>query len=153
MRTMCRPLLMTSAAAALATCAGAAPAHRVTGTREGAPVATACLADVPATTRCLGGRDSRGAYYLIALPKDWDHDVLILHAHGGSSQGAPTPARVAQDLARWAIMVKAGYAWAGSSFHQGGVAVRAAAQDTEHLRHIFDTWVGTPLRTILHGQS
>ena len=38
-------------------------------------------------------------------------------------------------------MVKAGYAWAGSTFRQGGVAVRDAAEDTERLRGIFEAAV------------
>ena len=50
-------------------------------------------------------------------------------------------------------MVKAGYAWAGSTFRQGGVEVRAAAEDTERLRQIFVGHVAQPRRTILHGQS
>jgi hypothetical protein len=50
-------------------------------------------------------------------------------------------------------MVRAGYAWAGSTFRQGGVAVSAAAEDTERLRGIFRTHVARPARTILHGQS
>jgi pimeloyl-ACP methyl ester carboxylesterase len=49
--------------------------------------------------------------------------------------------------------VKAGYAWAGSTYHQGGVAVRSAAEDTERLRRIFVEYVARPQFTILHGQS
>lgn len=152
-RTPIRRLLAMALASALAACAAPEPTTAKPAAAESAPTATACPAALPADARCLGGRDSQGADYLIALPRDWDHGVLVLHDHGGPSLGAPTPARVADDLARWAVMVKAGYAWAGSSFHQGGVAVRAAAQDTERLRHIFDAAVGTPRRTILHGQS
>lgn len=119
---------------------------------EQAPQPTACPAEVPVDARCLGGQDSAGAFYLVALPKDWN-GVLVMHAHGGPALGAPTAKRVADDLTRWAITVKAGYAWAGSSFAQGGVAVRAAATDTERLRRIFVQHVAQPRRTILHGQS
>ncbi|MBT9495654.1 MAG: hypothetical protein IV107_25570 [Paucibacter sp.] len=119
---------------------------------EAAPQPRDCPANLPAGTRCLGGQDSAGAFYLIALPKDWA-GVLVLHAHGGPELGAPKPERVAEDLKRWSIMVKAGYAWAGSSFAQGGVAVRAAANDTERLRTIFVAHVAKPKKTILHGQS
>ena len=52
--------------------------------------------------------------------------------------------RSVEDLERWAIMVKAGYAWAGSTFRQGGVEVRAAAEDTERLRQIFVGHVAQP---------
>ncbi|MBS0291545.1 MAG: hypothetical protein JSS01_03340, partial [Proteobacteria bacterium] len=119
---------------------------------EKAPQASACPTAVPATTSCLSGVDSKGAHYLIAKPANWN-GTLVLHAHGGPSLTAPTIERAEEDLTRWAIMVKAGYAWAGSTFRQGGVEARAAAEDTERLRGIFRTHVGKPNRTILHGQS
>lgn len=120
---------------------------------EAAPQAAACPDSVPAATRCLSGQDSAGAYYLIALPAGWQNGPLVLHAHGGPSLGAPTPERSVEDLQRWNIMVRAGYAWAGSTFRQGGVEVRAAAEDTERLRKLFRQHVGVPSRTVLHGQS
>jgi pimeloyl-ACP methyl ester carboxylesterase len=111
-----------------------------------------CPSGLPAATRCLTGRDNAGASYWIAVPRDWN-GVLVLHAHGGPELGAPRAERTAQDLKRWAVMVKAGYAWAGSTYHQGGVEVRAAGEDTERLRGIFGAVVGKPRLTILHGQS
>ncbi len=119
---------------------------------EAAPQAATCPRDVPSAARCLAGVDVHGAHYLIAIPAEWS-GYLVLHAHGGPSLGGPTARRTEEDLARWAIMVKAGHAWAGSSFRQGGVEVRAAAEDTERLRRIFRTHVAIPKRTILHGQS
>jgi hypothetical protein len=121
-------------------------------TSEAAPVKVPCPAQVPAAATCLGGTDAKGAHYLIAMPADWNGH-LVLHAHGGPTLGDPTPARAIEDLTRWAVMVKAGYAWAGSTFRQGGVEVRTAAEDTERLRHIFRAHVASPKRTILHGQS
>lgn len=119
---------------------------------EAPPQKTACPPAVPADTTCLSGVDSAGAHYLIAQPARWNGH-LVMHAHGGPLLGAPTAARATADLTRWAIMVKAGYAWAGSTFRQGGVEVRAAAEDTERLRRIFVDHVARPQRTILHGQS
>ena len=119
---------------------------------EAAPTATACPKDIAAIARCLSGQDSAGAYYLIAMPQAWNGH-LVLHAHGGPTLGAPQAGRAVEDLERWSIMVRAGYAWAGSTFRQGGVAVRAAAEDTERLRRIFVQHVAQPRRTILHGQS
>ncbi|MDB5851180.1 MAG: hypothetical protein JWP29_4932 [Rhodoferax sp.] len=124
----------------------------VADSTEAAPRSVACPAAVPSTTTCLAGVDSKGAYYLIAKPADWN-GRLVLHAHGGPDLSAPTADRAVEDLTRWSIMVKAGYAWAGSTFRQGGVEVRAAAEDTERLRGIFRTHVAKPVRTILHGQS
>ncbi len=119
---------------------------------ETAPQAQACPKGLPEGTRCLGGRDSAGAHYLVAVPAQWNQ-TLVVHAHGGPLLGEPRPERVAEDLHRWSIMVRAGYAWAGSSFRQGGVAVRAAAEDTERVRQIFVQHVAKPQRTVLHGQS
>ncbi len=120
--------------------------------KEAAPVATACPKELEPIARCLSGQDSAGAYYLIAMPHQWNR-VLVMHSHGGPTLGAPKAERAVEDLERWSIMVRAGYAWAGSTFRQGGVAVRAAAEDTERLRQIFVQQVAKPRRTILHGQS
>ncbi len=119
---------------------------------EAAPQSLACPEGLPSSTRCLGGRDSAGAFYLIAVPAEWNGH-LVVHAHGGPFLGDPTPQRIEDDLKRWSIMPRAGYAWAGSSFRQGGVAVRAAAQDTERVRKIFVQHVARPKLTMLHGQS
>jgi len=119
---------------------------------EPAPVATACPSEVPRTASCWSGRDSAGAYYYIAVPQDWQ-GTLVLHDHGGPELGAPKAERTADDLNRWAVMVRAGYAWAGSTYHQGGVAVRDAAADSERLRRIFSQYIAVPRITVLHGQS
>jgi hypothetical protein len=119
---------------------------------EAAPQKSACIAALPADATCYTGTDSAGALYTIVMPAQWNQR-LVLHAHGGPSLDAPTMERSVEDVTRWAIMVKAGYAWAGSTFRQGGVEVRAAAEDTERLRGIFRTHVAKPGFTILHGQS
>jgi hypothetical protein len=128
------------------------PVAAVQGGAPDTPRPLPCPAGLPDATRCLAGRDSAGAPYLIAMPSVWN-GVLVLHAHGGPSLGEPRLERSVDDLKRWAIIVKAGYAWAGSTFHQGGVAVRSAAEDTERLRGIFLQHVARPRLTILHGQS
>ena len=111
-----------------------------------------CPAGAGVQVRCLAGRDDAGAYDWIAVPNPCN-GVLVLHAHGGPELGPPTLERGAEDLTRWSIFARAGYAWAGSTFRQGGVAVSAAAEDTERLRGIFVDASGTPRRTVLHGQS
>jgi hypothetical protein len=58
-----------------------------------------------------------------------------------------------EDLQRWSIWNRAGYAYAGSGFAQGGVAVRAAADDVERSRRLFVATFGPATRTVLHGQS
>lgn len=76
-----------------------------------------------------------------------------MHAHGGPGLGAPTPQRSANDLARWSVMVREGYAWAGSSYRRGGYGTRMAVADTEQLRRLFVATYGQPRRTFVHGQS
>ena len=117
-----------------------------------APQAASCPAKVPAGARCYNGRDSAGAPYWIAIPEHWNR-VLVMHAHGGPEIEAPTLARSAEDLERWAVMVKAGYAWAGSAYRRGGYGVTMAAEDVERLRRVFVHRFGQPRRTLLHGQS
>ena len=86
------------------------------------------------------------------MPKQWS-GVLVVHAHGGPTLGPTKASRADEDIARWAITVQQGHAWAGSVFSQGGFAVTSAAQDTERVRKIFVEHVAKPKRIILHGQS
>ncbi len=86
------------------------------------------------------------------MPPQWT-GTLVVHAHGGPELGDPKADRVAADLARWSVWTRAGYAYAGTGFHQGGVAVRSAAEDIERVRQLFVSQIGAPTRTILHGQS
>ena len=124
----------------------------VYGAVEAAPTAIPCPSGLLGGTRCLTGTDTAGAHYLVALPANWS-GVLVLHAHGGPELGAPRAERTAQDLQRWAVVLRASHAWAGSTYRQGGVAVRAAAEDTERLRQIFVQHIAVPKYTVLHGQS
>ncbi len=137
----------------MAACATApAPAPKPTPITEAAPQPTPCPHELPAGSRCLAGTDSAGAHYLIAMPPAWS-GVLVLHAHGGPTLGPPRAERTREDLQRWAVMLRMGHAWAGSTYRDGGVQVRAAAEDTERLRRIFLAHVARPQVTILHGQS
>jgi hypothetical protein len=122
-------------------------------TSEAAPAVAPCPKGGPDGVRCWRGVDSAGAPYILAMPAQWN-GVLVVHAHGGPALGAkPDPKRADEDYDRWSITPRAGYAWAASVFRQGGVEVRAAAEDTERVRRIFVAHVATPRRTLLHGQS
>ncbi|EAQ00916.1 putative membrane protein [Janibacter sp. HTCC2649] len=117
------------------------------------PTPTACPATVADIADCWTGQDSNGAFYAIAVPHEWNRSLLV-HAHGGPDLGETSdPSRSVDDLDRWAVMVREGYAWAGSSYRRGGFGTEMAAIDTESVRKIFiDTW-GKPRLTLLHGQS
>ena len=147
-------LLSCTAAFVMAACTSAprAPQAATETVTAAAPVAHACPPEVPAATRCFTGEDGAGAFYWIALPADWDKQVLVMHAHGGPADTGPAKLeRSEEDLKRWAITVKAGYAWA--TYRRGGYGVTMAAEDTERLRRIVVANFGRPRRTILHGQS
>ncbi|MEW2450822.1 hypothetical protein AB0896_25230 [Streptomyces parvulus] len=147
-----RPALVAAALAAvlLGTLgnASAAPA------RAAEPPAVAdCPPALAEKATCWTGRDAGGAYYTMAVPKQWNGS-LVVHAHGGPDLGdASDPARSTEDLGRWAVMVEEGYAWAGSAYRRGGYGARMAAEDTENVRRLFTQRFGRPERTYLHGQS
>jgi hypothetical protein len=152
MRALLACVLAAAASAAMAQTAPAASAPAPAASSAPAAAEAPCPAGVAPATHCYAGRDEAGAFYWFAVPERWN-GVLVLHAHGGPELGAPKSERTAEDLARWAVFTRAGYAWAGSSFRQGGVAVRAAAEDTERTRRLFVAQVGAPAFTLLHGQS
>jgi len=144
--------LAVAAVLALSACQSLPPAPAALALDDSHPQHTDCPTGLPAGTHCLRGSDEAGAHWWIAVPATWD-GVLVLHNHGGPELGTPSSARTREDLQRWAVMLRAGHAWAGSSYRQGGVAVHAAAEDSERLRDLFSRLVTTPRRTILHGQS
>ena len=146
-------LLVTLAGGLLAGLPAALPVGaQVASAPAAAPPTQPCPAGVAPGTRCINGRDSAGAHYWLAVPPDWQ-GTLVVHAHGGPELGEPKAERAAADLTRWAIWTRAGYAYAGSGFRQGGVAVRSAAEDTERVRQLFVATFGAPKLTVLHGQS
>ncbi|GAA4011197.1 DUF6351 family protein [Allokutzneria multivorans] len=135
-------LLVTALSLAMATPASASPAK---------PTPASCPAGVQA--KCYTGQDSNGAYYAIAVPEKWNGS-LVVHAHGGPDLTETSdPARSVEDLGRWAVMVREGYAWAGSSYRRGGYGTRMGAEDTENVRRLFVEAFGRPQKTFLHGQS
>ncbi len=115
-------------------------------------VATPCPEGIPASVRCSLGTDAAGAFVWVAMPSAWNR-LLVVHAHGGPDLGAPDATGSADDLTRWSIWTRMGFAVVASTYHQGGVAVRSAAEDVERSRAWFVALHGRPERTILHGQS
>lgn len=132
--------------------APAAPAAARPPAQEPAAAPIACPASVVADARCLSGQDANGAWYVIAMPADWNRR-LIVHAHGGPRLGAPEAADPVEDLDRFSAFVREGYAWIGSTYRRGGYGVRMAAEDVDNSRKLFWSAYGRPERTLLHGQS
>ncbi len=116
------------------------------------PTPTSCPEFLPKQTHCFTGTSSAGAPFFLAMPKDWNQN-LILFAHGGPRLGAPKLAETVEDLERFQVMVSEGYAWAGTTYRRGGYGVRSAAEDMDQLRTLTWQHFGRPKRTILHGQS
>lgn len=131
---------------------GAAIAAAPAGVDAPAFTAAACPASVAAVADCHAARDDNGAWLLVAIPRQWNRR-LIVHAHGGPRLSEPKNGDSADDLDRFGAMVRAGYAWIGSTYHRGGYGVRMAAADVERSRALFGAKWGKPQRTLLHGQS
>ncbi|MEY4556733.1 MAG: hypothetical protein RL093_1852 [Pseudomonadota bacterium] len=138
------------AAAAFAIAGLAVALEALAGPRE--PRSIDCPASAGRGTRCVSGQDSNGAWYVAAIPSNWNRR-LIVHAHGGPRTGAPEATDPLEDLDRFSVMVRHGYAWIGSSYRRGGYGVRMAAEDTDTSRLLFWSLYGRPERTLLHGQS
>ena len=127
--------------------------------RDEAPASLAIAAEdavcpelLPEGAHCYSGRSATGAWYWIAVPRDWN-GALIIHAHGGPRSQAPERNDPVEDLERFSVVLDEGFAWAGSTYRRGGYGVRMAAEDTDQLRQIVWDRMGRPARTLLHGQS
>src|SRR5438874_10849269 len=92
-------LLMAACAASPDPATAPAPADSAADAGE----SVACPLGVVAMTRCVGGRDREGAYYLLAVPPGWraGDGSLVVHAHGGPELGTPKASRPGEDLRRW----------------------------------------------------
>jgi alpha-beta hydrolase superfamily lysophospholipase len=139
---MKKTMLRFAASVALGAVAAAAHAQSV----------QACPGDLATLAKCYTGADANGARYWIAIPTAWNK-TLVVHAHGGPRLSPITADSSVEDLERFAVTVKQGFAWAGSSYRRPGYGVRMAAEDTDNVRKIFVKAFGQPARTLLHGQS
>jgi pimeloyl-ACP methyl ester carboxylesterase len=140
--------LLLRAAAAIAAAGALACAHAQTQPQPPVP----CPAGLDAVATCHNGIDDHGAAWWIAIPKEWN-GVLVMHAHGGPRLAPIKADSNLEDLQRFAVTVRQGFAWAGSSYRRPGYGVRMAAEDTERLRQQFVARFGKPRLTLLHGQS
>ena len=116
------------------------------------PIPAPCPEFLPKQTHCFTGKSGAGAPYFIAMPEVWNN-TLILFAHGGPRLGTPKLSETIEDLERFEMLVREGYAWAGTTYRRSGYGVRSAAEDMDHLRELTWRFFGKPKRTLLHGQS
>lgn len=116
------------------------------------PVVAECPHFLPSGTQCWKGQGAKGGFYWTAIPANWN-GALVVHSHGGPRTAAPQQDDPLEDLERFSMTVREGYAWTGSTYRRGGYGVRMAAEDTNDVRQVFWEAFGRPRRTILHGQS
>src|SRR5262249_60887847 len=108
---------------------------------------------VPEGTRCYTGRDSNGAYYMIAIPQNWN-GTLFLFSHGGPDPNyKPLAPLGIVGLGPALPLVAQGYAGAATGYSRNGWAMGTNALDIENLRQIFAKKFGRPKRTFLTGGS
>lgn len=95
------------------------------------------------------------AEYEIRVPVDWN-GVLLVYAHGYAFD-APPPAAAPGDPPINDLLeeyfLSQGYALAGSSYRNGGWAVKEGIQNTLALTNRFNGLIGKPDQTILWGFS
>lgn len=117
-----------------------------------APQTVSCPDPVGPLATCYSAKLLTGAYLLAAMPRDWN-GTLVVFAHGGPAVEPPTAQSSRGDLTKYAIAVKRGFAWIGTSYRREGYGVRMAADDVDDARAFFIARIATPQRTIVHGAS
>ncbi len=111
---------------------------------------------LPPGTTCVAGVDTNGAFFLIAVPANYN-GRLVLWNHGYTL--APPAPLMPVDLGVGLLaLLTQGFAAAASSFRPDAIGlsgwqVRDAAEDTENLRQRFVQLVGRPQKTYIVGAS
>jgi len=106
-----------------------------------------------ATTQVVEGESWSGAKYLLAVPDNWNGD-LVVYAHGFVDTAEPIALPTLDAIEPLRDMwTSNGYAVAYSSYSKYGFAVREGTLDTLSLNHLFKKRFGKPERTFLVGHS
>jgi pimeloyl-ACP methyl ester carboxylesterase len=100
----------------------------------------------------LTGTLPDGATYVIDVPANWNHK-LLLYSHGYVIPGSANPAVDYGDYYSAYFLFTKGYALAGSSYATTGWAVQQAIPDQMATLDVFQSAVGTPAETIAWGHS
>ena len=93
-----------------------------------------------------------GATYVMDVPADWNHTVL-LYSHGYTPDGAPNPAQNAPSDAVKTTLLDRGYALIGSSYAETGWVLAKALPDQMSTLDRFVARFGRPKRAIAWGTS
>ncbi|WP_369276078.1 alpha/beta hydrolase family protein [Streptomyces sp. R11] len=124
----------------------------------GAAALLLAVGALPATTAAaasdtthVDGRLPSGATYMMDVPAHWNGTVLLF-SHGYAT-GPANPAQDAPDDATKALLLRNGYALAGSSYATTGWAVTDAVPDQLATLTAFTERFGTASRTIAWGRS
>jgi len=112
---------------------------------------TASIANAQLPPTLVSGMTDGGAFYLIAVPPDWNGDLVIWNH--GFTLDPPGPLSM-EDLGPLAsIQLAQGYAVAASSFRQSGWALFKTKNDLQNMVDVFKTHFGKPNQVIVTGGS
>lgn len=103
-------------------------------------------------SRHVEGSLPSGATYVMDVPTAWNGTVLLF-SHGYNDVGAPNPAEDAPDDATKSLLLKQGYALAGSSYASAGWALPGAVDDQLATLSAFIDRFGSAGRTVAWGRS
>ena len=98
------------------------------------------------------GQLPSGATYVMDVPADWNHTVL-LYSHGYTPDGAPNPAQNAPSDATKTALLDRGYALIGSSYAETGWVLEKALPDQMSTLDTFVARFGKPRKAIAWGTS
>lgn len=110
------------------------------------------LSPAAASPSHLEGQLPSGASYVMDVPADWNHTVL-LYSHGYTPDGAPNPAQNAPSDAVRTTLLDRGYALIGSSYAETGWVLQKALPDQMSTLDTFIGRFGRPTRAIAWGTS
>jgi hypothetical protein len=91
----------------------------------------------------------KGASFHLEVPLDWNGEVAVW-AHGYNGEGPLLCAGAPSLREHW---IRAGYAWAASSYRTNGYDVDRGVRDSREVLRIFERKVGKPERVYMTGDS
>lgn len=112
---------------------------------------TASIASAQPSLTILDGMTDGGAFYLIAVPPNWNGDLVIWNH--GFTLDSPGPLTDSDLGPLKDIQLSEGYAVAASSFRQKGWALFKTKNDLQSMIDVFKDNFGEPKQVIVTGGS